>query len=87
MNGLTVSRLSLVTIFLILRLMLPQLLLAFRIEHGAVSFFSAAIRGPTLFFSWSEVVTALPTGLRKMEILMDSWTCNVLSIHLRSFLE
>jgi len=65
MNGLTVSRLSLVTIFLILRLMLQQLLLAFRIEHGAVSFFSAAICGPTLCFSWSEVVTALPTGSSK----------------------
>jgi hypothetical protein len=50
MNGLKVSRLSLVTIFLILRLMLQQLLLASRIEHGAVSFFSAAICGPTLFF-------------------------------------
>lgn len=65
MNGLTVSRLSLVTIFLILRLMLQQLLLTFRIEHGAVSFFSAAICGPTLFFSWSEVVTALATGSSK----------------------
>jgi hypothetical protein len=65
MNGLTVSRLSLVTIFLILRLMLQQLLLAVCIEHGAVSFFSAAICGPTLFFSWSEVVTVLPTGSSK----------------------
>jgi hypothetical protein len=52
MNGLKVSRLSLVTIFLILRLMLQQLLLAFRIEHGAVSFFFSS-------HMWTDTISQL----------------------------